>query len=467
MNQLSKKLGSDAGHTVREHLIVVGFDDIVGDKYLSCIEDAINLGFIDSYSVIDLESRKDEIDSKISSVQLKPEGVYYLPDPKDAWADKDIFGPVFEKIKRQKGKLKVYIATELKAHEGYLKYCVENGIDSLIEKPILAPMQNGRFEPTLIEPIISYLVKKAEEREAKHSVMTLSRYHKIYNDIVLESLKEKIIKFGAPLTSFHLRHAGGVWNLHKEYELREDHPYKNGYGMIMHGGYHYIDLAIQFLMLNKLIFPDTSFSLTISSYATYPMDQNDRISKKFSKDFDDNCPNWSSLQPKSNEYGETDVVTSFCLTNKKTGKILTVGTISLEQTTPSIRTWKDIPPGLYNKNGRISKVEFEAQLSTLHSVDVQCFDVPIRDNNEIDRIDAFARISTRTNASLLPGEEYNTEETHNGLFHSDSNRKLMSMWLKSEEYKSRLSEHIPVMRMVQALASAIKKPGYPITFDLM
>lgn len=467
MNQIAKNLKNGAGQDVREHLIVVGFDDIVGDKYLSCIEEAINLGFIDSYSVIDLKSRKSEIDSKISSINLKPEGVYYLPDSKDAWADQDIFGPVLEKIKRQKGKLKIYIATELKAHEGYLKYCVENSIDSLIEKPILAPMQNSRFEPTLIEPTMHHLINEAERTQAKHSVMTLSRYHKIYNDIVLESLKKKIIKLGAPLTSFHLRHAGGVWNLHREYESREDHPYKNGYGMIMHGGYHYIDLAIQFLMLNKLIFPDTIFSLTLSSYAAYPEDQNDRIPKKFSENFDDNCPNWSSLQQNSNKYGETDIVTSFCLINKKTGKILTVGTISLEQTTPSIRTWKDIPPKLYNKNGRISKVEFEAQLSTLHSVDVQCFDVPIRDNNEIDGIDAFARISTRTNASLLQEEEYNTEETHNGLFHSDSNRKLMSMWLKNKEYKSQLSEHVPVMKMIQAMASAIKKPGYPITFDLM
>jgi hypothetical protein len=453
---------------VRAHLVVVGFDDIVGDKYLPCIEKAINLGFIDSYSVIDLESQKVETDIKIASIKLKPEKVYYLPDPKgkDNWADPDIFGPLFEKIKQQKANIKVYIATELKAHEDYLRYCVENGIDSLVEKPILAPMQNGRFDPALIESTMHYFVQEAGKRSAEHSVMTLSRYHKIYNDIVLKSLKQKMIEFGAPLTSFHFRHAGGVWNLHREYESREDHPYKDGYGMIMHGGYHYIDLAVQFLKLNKLIFSDTIFSLTMSSYAAYPADQNDRIPKKFSEDFDDNCPDWSSLESNSSKYGETDVVTSFCLKNKDTRKVLTVGTISLEQTTPSIRTWKNIPPGMYNKNGRISSIEFEAQLSTLHSVNVQCFDVPIRANKEVDRIDAFARVSTRTNASLLQGEEYNKEETHNGLFHSDSNRKLMSMWLQSEEHRSQLTDHIPTMRMVQYLATSIKNPGHPITFDL-
>lgn len=469
MNQVSKNLRNGIGEKIRAHLIIVGFDDIIGDKYLLCIEEAINLGFIDSYSIIDLESQKVEIDGKIASITPKPEKVYYLPDSKkkNTWADPDIFGPLFKKIKQQKGNIKVYIATELKAHEGYLKYCVENEIDSLVEKPILAPMKNGRFDPTLIESTMNYLVQETEKRSAKHSIMTLSRYHKIYNDIVLKSLEQKMIELGSPLTSFHFRHAGGVWNLHREYESREDHPYKNGYGMIMHGGYHYIDLAVQFLRLNKLIFPDTVFSLTMSSYVAYPADQNDRIPKKFSENFDDNCPNWSVLESNSRKYGETDIVTSFCLKNKDTGKVLTVGTISLEQTTPSIRTWKDIPPGMYNKNGRISSIEFEAQLSTLHSVNVQCFDVPIRGNKEVDRIDAFARVSTRTNASLLQGEEYNTEETHNGLFHSDSNRKLMSMWLKNEEHKSQLFQHVPVMRIVQALATSIQKPGYPVTFDFI
>lgn len=465
MNQVSK---NSVGREVRAHLIIVGFDDIVGNKYLPCIEEAMNLGFIDSYSVIDLESKRMEIESKIASINPKPEKIYYLPvcKRKNTWADPDIFGPVFEKIKQQKENLKVYIATELKAHEGYLKYCVENGINSLVEKPVLAPMKNNRFDPTRIESTMDYLVRETEKGSAKHSVMTLSRYHKIYNYRVLESLQKKMIELGAPLTSFHFRHAGGVWNLHREYESREDHPYKDGYGMIMHGGYHYIDLAVQFLGLNKLIFPDTIFSLTMSSYVAYPVDQNDRIPKKFSENFDDNCPDWSLRKSNSDKYGETDIVTSFCLKNKDTGKVLTVGTISLEQTTPSIRTWKDIPPGMYNKNGRISSVEFEAQLSTLHSVNVQCFDVPIRGNREVDRIDAFARVSTRTNESLLPDEEYNTEETHNGLFHSDSNRQLMSMWLKNEEHKSQLKDHISTMRMVQYLATSIRNPGYPITFNL-
>jgi hypothetical protein len=451
------------------HLVVVGFDEIVSNKYLSCIQDAINLGAIDSYSVIDLESERGEILKRIKSIPLKPENAFFLPNPqyKDQWANREDFEPIFRELRDKKGTIKVYIATELKAHEGYLRYCVENGIPSLTEKPILAPMKNGRFEPRLIEPVMQYLLDESEKHPVNHSVMTLSRYHQIYNEVVIESLKTKMIELQAPLTSFHFRHAGGVWNLHHEYESREDHPYKYGYGMIMHGGYHYIDLTVQFLSLNKLIFPNAGFTLTLSSYVAYPSDQNDRISKIFSERFGDNRPEWSSIRDNSSKYGETDVTTTFCMKEKQSGRTITLGTISLEQTTPSVRSWRHFPEGVYNKNGRVSNVDLEAQLSTLHSVNVQCFDVPIRKIKEVERIDAFARVSTRTNASLLPNDEYNTCRTFSGLFHSDSNRELMTRWLLDKEERSLLADHLPTMKLTQALAISIQQPGYPVTFDFI
>lgn len=451
----------------KAHLVVIGYDEIVSDKYLSIFEEAIKIGHIDGYSVIDLDSQRDEMDARIAKVRLKPENVFLVPDRRDqgVWSNSEDFGPIFQKLIAEKGRIKVYIATELKAHEGYFRYCIENGIDSLVEKPVIAPMVEGRFEPSLIESYMKYFIEKSKETNSKHSVMTLSRYHKIYNDVAIENLKKRVLEYEAPLTSFHFRTAGGVWNLHKEYESREDHPYKYGYGMIMHGAYHYVDLATQFLELNKLLMPNSDFSLTLSSYVAFPKDQNQRISKKYSKDFEDNKPDWGSTETNQTIYGETDVTSTFALVEKNTGKTITVGTISLEQTTPSIRTWREIPPDLYNKNGRISSVDLEAQLSTLYSTHVQCFDVPISENHTVDKIDAFARVSTRANASLLKNEEHITEQTHNGLFHSDSNRELILRWLKDEEFRSGLSAHLPVMKFIQALAVSTQRPGYPITFD--
>jgi hypothetical protein len=71
-----------------------------------------------------------------------------------------------------------------------------------------------------------------------------------------------------------------VWNTPEELSTREDHPYKYGYGMLMHGAYHYIDIAAQFLELNRKLFPGKKLSITLSSFSAHPFDQNVRVSKK-------------------------------------------------------------------------------------------------------------------------------------------------------------------------------------------
>jgi hypothetical protein len=287
--------------------------------------------------------------------------------------------------------------------------------------------------------------------------MTLGRYHKIYNKVVIDELKDRVEKYESPVTSFHFRHAGGVWNMHDEYNTREDHPYKYGYGMIMHGGYHYIDLSMQFLYLNKIIYPNDTFSLHVSSFAAFPGDQNDRISKKISATFDDNKPDWRDKNPSI--YGETDIVSSIALVNETTKRTITVGTLSFEQTTPSIRTWKTIPEGLYNKNGRTSSVQVEAQLSTIYSVSTHVYDVPVPEGKHVDRIDAYAQVTTRANASLFPEENYVNVREFDGLFHSDSNRDLMYNWLIGNETKSQFKTHVPSMRLIQALSESVHKQG--------
>ncbi|PIN93972.1 hypothetical protein COU54_00900 [Candidatus Pacearchaeota archaeon CG10_big_fil_rev_8_21_14_0_10_31_24] len=322
---------------MKSHLIIVGLGEVIPYKYLECIKDSIDRGDLDSYSVIDIESQKESIERRIRSIKLKPENIFYLPDitKRNISNKRTDFQPIFKKLLKEKGRLKVFISTEVKAHEVYLKFCIENRIDSLVEKPVFAPVdKKGFFNPTKVESTMESLIKLSRKRPANHSVMTLGRYHKVYNDQMFESVKNKVIELEAPITSFHLRTASGVWNLYREYESREDHPYKYGYGMLMHGSYHYVDLMAQFLELNKLIYPNDDFYLDITSYVAYPEDQRCRIPKKFSENFLDNAPGWSNKKSGSNEYGETDIVSVFCLRAKKNNKILTLGSISLEQTTP-------------------------------------------------------------------------------------------------------------------------------------
>ena len=212
-----------------------------------------------------------------------------------------------------------------------------------------------------------------------------------------------------------------------------------------------------------MIFPNDNLQLTLSSYGGFPADQNDRISKKYSTSFDDDKPDWADKSKNKTDYGETDIVTSFQLLNTATNKVITLGTMSFEQTTPSIRTWKDIPAEICNKNGRIACADLEAQLSTLFTLNLKCFDIPTE--GEIDRIKAFARIETRANAPLLKDEKFYTKEEVHDISHNVSNRSLIGNWLAGAEEKSTLQSHFIVMKVLQSLAESIKNPGYPISFS--
>ena len=397
------------------HLVVVGFDEIVGNKYLPCIQEAINEDIIDSYSIIDLASQRVAIEERIGAINLRPRTTVYLPDPSPGTLGEpgDAFDAAIHRLRAFGLPLRMYIATEVKAHEGYLRYCIENEIDSLVEKPPIALLKDGRFTPSLISETMEELLIATTGRTSKHSVMTLSRYHNIYNGKVISPLRERMIRWQAPLTSLHVRVAGGVWNLQEEFETREDHPYKYGYGMLMHGAYHYIDLTAQFLSLNKLILPGRRLNLSLSSYGAFPADQHLRMSSQITRKFDDHLPRWPQESPPPTRFGETDITSTFRLVDVGSRRTLTLGTMSFEQTTPSIRRWTKIPQGLYNKNGRTSSVDIEAQISTLYSTHVHCYDIPF--GEDADKMDGFARISTRSNASLLPDEEYTVTESFGGL----------------------------------------------------
>lgn len=447
------------------HLIIVGFDEIVSNKYIDIIEKAIFKNAIDSYSIIDLESERRNIKIRIDKLKIKPKKQYYLKDVNNREFNIKQVNEIFDEILSSEKNVKVYIATELKSHLFYLDYCTSKGLDCLIEKPIFAPIENNVFNPHKINPIMRQLIDKSRNQDTDVSVMTLGRYHPIYNDIVVKELKERVLKYENPITSIHMRASGGVWNLHNEYIEREDHPYKYGYGMLMHGAYHYIDIFTQIIELNKLLFPNDKLMINMKTYGAFPFDQNERISKKYSSMFDDYKDGWKN-EYQHIKFGETDIVSIFELKNETKSSVITIGTLSFEQTTPSIRFWKEFPENVYNKNGRISSVDLEVQLSTLHSIHVNCYDVPEPVDNNIEKIGAKATVVTRSNFNLLKDEKPVTDRCFEGLFHNLSNKRVMENWLFGNEQKSKLKQHENVMNILGGLAISISEKGKEISIEL-
>lgn len=456
-------MASNASSHGKAQLIVVGFDEIVANKYLSCIRQAIAQGYLESWALIDLASQQQAIEARLVAAGAKPQAAVYLPDREayDPAVQMQAIDRAVRTVADPARPVKMYIATEVRAHLPYLQYCIDNGIAALVEKPVIAPLAAGRFAPEAITGHMRRLIDDASAAAEQYSVMTLGRYHQIYNDTVIAAVRERMARWGAPLTSLHVRVAGGVWNTQPEFASRDDHPYRYGYGMLMHGAYHYLDLAVQLLSLNAQVFPDQRFALELSSFAAGPTDQHQRVTGTWAAALGDEGPRLPALAGEQHRYGETDVTAAFRLIDADTGRPVTLGTLSFEQTTPSIRTWPQIPDGLYNKNGRTSAVEIEAQIATLYSTHVHCYDVPR--GEDADRIDAFACVTERANAALIPGEAYVTSRTYDGLFHSDSNRALMEHWLAGAERRSSLASHLLPMRVTEALASSVHQPGRAVT----
>ena len=450
---------------IGKHLIIVGFGPVAGYKYSRSIRSAIERGDLADYSIVDLESQRETVLGRLQNLLVPPKKVVFIPDPsRGAWANVSDFDSVCKSLGNGTNNVRVFISTEPKAHEAYLRYCIDRDIDSIVTKPAILPTRNGHFDASSLVSRMRELVQCASHGTAKHAVLCLGRHHEIYEHQMREPVMKQMAQLGAPITSFHLRTSSGVWNLADEYESREDHPYKYGYGMLMHGGYHYVDVMCQFLSLNKTIYPDVDFLLELNSYAGFPGDQTLRIPESLHarlSDFRERA--WRD--PASGVYGETDLVTSFCLRDKKTTRVLTLGTLSLEQSTPGMRSWAPFPEVEYNKNGRLHCTDIEVALSTAYSMHCRVIKIPVDDKRGPFDLRArnFARVSSRTNASLDPSAEFYSEQIFErpfgNSFSYSAETDIFDKWLSGCPTGSDLDSHLTTTAVLQALAESVFDNG--------
>lgn len=458
---------------MRKHLIIVGFGPVAGYKYSRCIRNAVENSQIISYSIVDLKSQQDVVKERIEGLPIQPTDVYFLPD--EVFQDKSQGIGEFDKICTQlrlkyNCDLKIVIATEPQAHEIYLNYCIEKDYDSLVTKPITIPMKNSQINISEIKSSLENLILKSKGKKANHSVLCLSRYHEIYNEGVQNSILSKIKDFNLPITSLRLNTRSGVWNLNDEFFERDDHPYKYGYGMLFHGAYHYVDLIAQTLLFNKLLFPNEDFLLDLTSFSAFPKDQLNRIPQEVTKKLN-GYKNIERINLNNVNYGETDIVTNFQLRFKNTDKVLTLGTLSLEQTTTGMRSWYNFPEIPYNINGRLHCTDFNVILSTLYSVNGHVVKIPIgARQSPIDlRGKNIGKVTKRSNVILMNDQEFHNEYSvkrpYGNSFSYSAETEIFSQWINNGETKSSLASHLSSVSLLQALSESNVNNGEKITID--
>ena len=208
---------------------------------------------------IDLKSQEETIRAFFAKKSLRPEHCLFL--------DESYRNHItVEEIERLVSSINlasvdaILIATEPKPRKSYALWAAHRKLDLFMDKPVTAFSSPNRMD-TLhsdfeeIERAVNVSGIRAVvscERRANLGYQWLKHYIRNFMD------KEKI-----PLTSIDIHFAGGVWKTHREYAEDENHPFFYGYGVLLHSGYHFVDLLVTLLGLNNVLVPGPSKSLRV------------------------------------------------------------------------------------------------------------------------------------------------------------------------------------------------------------
>jgi predicted dehydrogenase len=432
-------------------LLLVGVGPHAHYKHLPLILKAIRSGLAAGYSILELETARPRLEELVRTLEVKPERIVYIPDHRDRgeWYTSDS-DAALEALCKERPSLKVMIATEPKAHGPYIKWCLANGRDCLVDKPITIPMSEEKvIDPRRMTAELRELIDLARDSPASCSVMTPRRYHHVY-ETVRRYVGWLVRRLGVPVTYLSIYHGEGVWNTPTEYMEREDHPYKYGYGKLLHSGYHYVDILARLLEFSG----DTD--LDLATHAARPGDQQAQMAPAYGR-MDGAVP----VEPAAGHpFGETDLVASFAARRRGTGEVVTLGNLALLQTTTSVRSWWRLPDDVYNKTGRFGVEDIRLNLGFLASVSVRILKVPVEVNGRHATFRDELDITVWRNGNLLGSPFLDRRSKRSAESYLESGRwRLFRNWLQGKENRSRIEQHLRSVEILEALLLSAGQAG--------
>lgn len=216
-------------------------------SFLELLKDHLSFSVV---VLVDLKTNEDVIRQFIASSPIKPEQYVILENKNDAICVQAT--NQLDIIHAKQRIDKVIIATDPCSHGAYIEWALKRDIDTLVEKPIVAFVDVNQKQEHA-QKIEEYVERIAEQDvNDKISIQTQRRYNAAYS-FVYSYIKEFIREFKVPISFLSVHQEDGLWNSVNEFLNEEAHPYKYGYGKLMHSGYHYVDLFCWFSQLNNLL----------------------------------------------------------------------------------------------------------------------------------------------------------------------------------------------------------------------
>jgi hypothetical protein len=143
-----------------------------------------------------------------------------------------------------------------------------------------------------------------------------------------------------------------------------NHPFKYGYGVLLHSGYHYIDIFVNLININKELFEFDTNDLKIKTYSTNPA----QMLNPFIKKFYEEKFNLTDEISQNIKFGENDI--SIIGQLQKDNNIYTNFSIKLLENTLSLRKDSETPKNHYLDSGRIRQENVIIHIGQLCSIHI-------------------------------------------------------------------------------------------------
>lgn len=312
---------------------------------------------------------------------------------------------------REAGQLDgLIIACDPRAHRAYIDFALSHDLDILLDKPITAPDRPGSDPAQAARLLRDYqeIRRRHAASRSNFIVQAQRRAHPGYR-FVLDTVQKVIADHEVPLSYVDIYHADGMWVMPHEWD-RDNHPYKYGFGKLLHSGYHFVDLLALLLSCNDglPVVMDQGEGASereaeIFTRTFSPVDFAAQMGARHYRRFFPDGPDGPEAgreagpapPPDLRGYGELDVFTLGQVRGRGGGPVQTTFNLALQQDSFSRRAWLPTPPDGYKGNGRVRHERVNLQVSTLLNVQVHSYqahevhrpEVPVYGPGHVDHFD--------------------------------------------------------------------------------
>ncbi|MCQ3974411.1 MAG: hypothetical protein DPW09_13270 [Anaerolineae bacterium] len=423
--------------------------------------------------IIDLHAQKETICAYLSNRMLQPERLFFVENQeRNSETLPESLHQVLVEVGSKEKIHGLIISTEPKAHKPYIFWAIDQNIDILIDKPISAPIGAGTNLEAAQKIWQDYqkISRRLEQSRSNLVVQCQRRSHPGYR-LIKNYLQDFVCAYAIPISYIDIYHADGMWSMPGELFQRENHPYKYGYGKLMHSGYHFIDLFGWLAEINCLIEAKqpTSVDLYVKRFRPFDfMQQINQVDYQRLLGVEQPAHFFEAARP---DLGELDV---FILGQLKRGEaVITTTSINLQQNSFCRRAWPYEPKDVYKGNGRVRHERLNIQVSNLLNIQVHSYqsyevgkkDVITTGAGHEDHFDIFifrnsGLVGGQPLAKFSLGEEVRREHSQDSSYlgHNEQAREALFLdFLEGRPSPSHFSTHGLTNKLLSKIYECIVK----------